>query len=308
VTNVLDETKSESNGGSTATGLVVGIDGSAGSLHALRWAAARAATLGPVTPMVAWHYPWWAVPTGVPTGPPAPSPQEFAELARAHAEEVLNQIDPALCQSLVVAEGAPGNCLVETGRGAAAIVVGTRGRGAVADAVLGSVSSHVVRHATVPVVVVPEGAPIEAPTAGGVVVGVDGSPHSVAALAWALRNTSREATIRAVQAWTYHLSAYPEVVSLSIEVFEADAKASLEATIAAAVAAAGEAGRGRNVVRRLIYGDPRNVLIDAAEGADLLVLGARGHEGVAHLLVGSVTTSLVHRPIVPTVVVPAPKN
>ena len=41
----------------------------------------------------------------------------------------------------------------------------------------------------------------------------------------------------------------------------------------------------------------------AAAEADLLVLGARGHEGVAHLLLGSVTTGLVHQPVIPTVVV-----
>ncbi len=287
-------------------GMVVGIDGSPGSQHALRWAAARTARFGPVTPVVAWHYPWWAVPTGMPGGPPAPSAQEFADQAKAEGEQALAAVDPALPSALTVAEGTPGHCLVDAGRSALLIVVGTRGRGAVADAVLGSVSSHVVRHATVPVAVIPEHVPVEDDTRR-VVVGVDGSPNAVAALAWAMRYTPPGATLEAVHAWTYHLSTYPDAATLSVELFEEEAKASLARTVeeATARAAAGGGAPGHEVVSRLEYGDPRTVLMGAAEGADLLVLGARGHEGVAHLLVGSVTTSLVHKPVVATVVVPA---
>jgi nucleotide-binding universal stress UspA family protein len=307
VTEALGEQQSQDPAWrATGNGMVVGIDGSEGSLHALRWAVAMSGSFGPVRPVVAWHYPWWAVPTGMPGGPPPPSAQEFADQARSEAEQALRSVDPALCSSLVVVEGTAGHVLVETGRDAAMVVVGTRGRGAVADAVLGSVSSHVVRHATVAVVVVPDQAPVDK-RHHRVVVGADGSPNSVAALAWAIANVPADATVEAWRAWTYHLSAYPEVVSISVEVFEQDARASLEATVDAAVTAAANAGAdaGREVVRHLEYGDPRNVLLAACEDADLLVMGARGHEGVAHLLVGSVTTSLVHKPIVPTVVVPA---
>jgi nucleotide-binding universal stress UspA family protein len=51
-------------------------------------------------------------------------------------------------------------------------------------------------------------------------------------------------------------------------------------------------------------GDPRIVLRDLAATADLLVIGARGHRGVSYLLLGSTTTSLLHHPLSPTVVVP----
>jgi nucleotide-binding universal stress UspA family protein len=258
-----------------------------------------------VTPVVAWHYPWWAVPTGLPGGPPAPPAQEFADQARAEGEQALSQIDAALPGALVVAEGTAGHCLVDTGRSAALIVVGTRGRGAVADTVLGSVSSHVVRHATVPVAVIPEHVPVEDVT-NRVVVGVDGSPNAVAALAWAMANTPAGATVEAVHAWTYHLTTYPDAAALSVELFEGEAQASLDRTVKEATELAAAAGAPAHaVVARLEYGDPRTVLMEAVEGADLLVLGARGHEGVAHLLVGSVTTSLAHKPVVATVVVPA---
>jgi nucleotide-binding universal stress UspA family protein len=65
-----------------------------------------------------------------------------------------------------------------------------------------------------------------------------------------------------------------------------------------------ELADGATVDIDLLDGDPRLLLREAATQADLLVLGARGHRGVAHLVMGSVTTSLVHHPTAPTVVVP----
>lgn len=302
MTDVLAKTDSN-NTDPTVHGIVVGIDGSPGSQHALRWAAARTARFGPVIPVVAWHYPWWAVPTGMPGGPPGPSAQEFADQAKAEGEQALAEVDPALPAALVVAEGTAGHCLVDAGSNAALIVVGTRGRGAVADAVLGSVSSHVVRHAPVPVAVVPADAPLDDPH-HRVVVGVDGSPNATAALAWAIATTPAGTVLDVIHAWTYHLAAYPEVATLPVEVFEEEAKALLAKTVEAATQAAGRSG-GAELRTHLEYGDARNVLLDASAEADLLVLGTRGHQGVAHLLVGSVTTSLVHAPHVTTVVVPS---
>ncbi len=293
VTNVRGQTESGTAAGAAIpTGIVVGIDGSPGSIRALRWAAHRADQFGLIQPVVAWHFPWWAVPVRV---------EEATERARDEAEQALATVDGERRQSLSVIEGPAGPSLVDVGRSASLIAVGSRGRGAAADAVLGSVSSHVVRHATVPVVVVPETAPLE-DQYHRVVVGVDGSANSVAALAWAIRHTPAGSTLEAVLAWSYHLSAYPEAVRMSIELFEEQANESLDRTLAAATEAAG--GTQREIIRRLEYGDPRLVLLHASAEADLLVLGARGHEGVAHLLVGSVTTSLVHNPLVTTVVVP----
>ncbi|MGI9594578.1 MAG: universal stress protein, partial [Acidimicrobiales bacterium] len=47
-------------------GIVVGVDGSPGSDHALRWAMAHADRFGPVQPVTTWRYPWWMVPSQVP--------------------------------------------------------------------------------------------------------------------------------------------------------------------------------------------------------------------------------------------------
>lgn len=303
MTNVIGQTQDQDqSGGSIASGIVVGVDGSEGALHALQWAAARTDQFGPIQPVVAWHYPWWAVPSGMPGGPPAPSAVEFEARAREEAEEMLTSIPDRSHQALIVYQGTPGEGLVEIGRRSSLIVVGTRGRGAVADAVLGSVSSHVVRHAPVAVAVVPETAPLT-DAYHRIVVGIDGSANAVAALGWAIRHAPAGTTIEAVHAWTYHLSAYPEAATLSVEVFEGEAQAVLDDALAQAVAITGGPGSNK-IIGHLEYGDPRNVLLDTSAQADLLVLGARGHQGVAHLLVGSVTTSLVHSPSVATVVVP----
>jgi len=287
-------------------GMVVGVDGSPGSRHALAWAACRIGRFGPIKPVVAWHYAWWAVPTGVPGALPAPLTDDFEQRAELEANKALATIPAEARQPLVVYQGTPGEGIVAAADGAALIVVGTRGYGAVATAVLGSVSSHVVRHARVPVAVVPEEAPLE-DVHHRVVVGVDGSDHSVRALAWAVANTPAGTVIDVVHAWTYNLPTYPEMGVVPVEIFEQEATEVLAKTVEAAIAAAG--GPGPAELRpRLAYGDPRNALLDASADADLLILGARGHQGVAHLLVGSVTTSLVHSPRITTVVVPGPTS
>jgi nucleotide-binding universal stress UspA family protein len=309
VTRLLGETDPNlAAASSTPTGMVVGVDGSAGATQALRWALALTDRFGPLTPVVAWHQPWWAVPATLPGGWIGPSTAELETMARDRVTPSLDEVSPELSRALMVHEGPAGPGLVELGRTAALIVVGSRGRGAVADAVLGSTSSHVVRHATVPVAVVPEHATVG--DVSRVVVGIDGSPHSVAALAWATVNAPAGATIEAVHAWSYHLATYPEALTLSVELYEDEAQSTLDRTLAAAAeTAARMLGPDRPphpVEARLEYGDPRNVLRRAGEDADLLVVGARGHQGVAHLLVGSVTTSLVHQPVSTVAVVPAP--
>jgi len=68
--------------------------------------------------------------------------------------------------------------------------------------------------------------------------------------------------------------------------------------------ARGQAGQpDREVETMALRGDPRSLLRAASADADMLVVGAQGHQGVAHLLLGSVSTALVHQPVVPTVVV-----
>lgn len=283
--------------------MVVGIDGSPGSDHALRWALANTDRFGPVQPVATWRYPWWMAPSALPGGPTPPPGRTFQEQAEAVVERALDRVGRRRCQPPIISESEAGPTLVANGTQADLIVVGTRGRGAIADALLGSVSTHVAAHATVPVVIVPEAAPVD-DRPGRVVVGVDGSPNSIAALSWAIRTTPDEATLEAVHCWSHIAATSQDATRSENDFFELEARQTLDQTVVDSILAAG--GTRHEIVHRLEYGDPRAVLAELGQDADLLVLGAKGHHGLSGLLLGSTTTGLTHRPPTTIVVVPAP--
>jgi nucleotide-binding universal stress UspA family protein len=128
----------------------VGIDGSSASRVALRWAEDYA-TLADVsiTLVTAWH---WPMSYGVPVAYEGFDPEEDArKVVEAAAADLSISPDRV---STVVAQGQPGDVLVSAGGEHALLVVGSRGHGVLAGALLGSTSSYCVHHATCPVVVV----------------------------------------------------------------------------------------------------------------------------------------------------------
>jgi nucleotide-binding universal stress UspA family protein len=140
---------------STPTGVVVvGVDGSEASKDALRWAIRYArATGATVRAVTAWHYPTsygWAA-------TPAISEMDLESDARAALKETIDQVvvasEPVTLQTEVV-EGPAALMLLRAASGADLLVVGSRGHGAFAGMLLGSVGQHCVHHATCPVVVV----------------------------------------------------------------------------------------------------------------------------------------------------------
>lgn len=124
-----------------------------------------------------------------------------------------------------------------------------------------------------------------------IVVGVDGSAASGEALRWALTQAARTgADIDAVACWHWPASAsgygYAPYVAFDNERAAGTQKA---ADAAAADAVAATKGTGDVVIRtRVLEGYPAKVLIEAAVGADLLVVGSRGHGELAGMLLGSV--------------------
>jgi nucleotide-binding universal stress UspA family protein len=141
----------------TAPHVVVGVDGSAESVGALRWAADYAAAAGAtVTAVLSWHYP-----AAVGTAPVGVAPQAVSDDVRTHMVETL---DKALNEAFgtatpgnvktKLAYGHPAPVLVEESRQADLLVVGHRGHGAFTGMLVGSVSMHCVTNAVCPVVVV----------------------------------------------------------------------------------------------------------------------------------------------------------
>jgi nucleotide-binding universal stress UspA family protein len=126
-----------------------------------------------------------------------------------------------------------------------------------------------------------------------IVVGIDGSPASIDALRWAMRQGElTAASVEAVTAWHLPVSYGDESVLLITGDWKANADALLDAAIKEAVG-----DQATSLVRRLVQGHPVTALLGAATGADLLVVGSRGHGGFAGMLLGSVSQHLVaHAP------------
>jgi len=133
--------------------IVVGVDGSEPSRRALRWAARQATLTGAgLNVVTTWEFPatyGWAPPY-----PPGFDPEgDTRRAAQQTVDEVLGA-SPGVPVELTVVEGHPAPVLVEKSEGAELVVVGSRGHGAFAGLLLGSVSEHCAAHALCPVVVV----------------------------------------------------------------------------------------------------------------------------------------------------------
>ncbi len=134
-----------------------------------------------------------------------------------------------------------------------------------------------------------------------IVVGIDTSRDAERALAWALEEGRlRDATVELVHAYpTPELSALPMVVTLPND---DELRAAAESVLEDALKAVGGADEVE-VVTRVRAGGAASVLTDAAKGADLVVVGARGLGGFRGLLLGSVSQQVVAHSPCPVVVV-----
>lgn len=144
------------------------------------------------------------------------------------------------------------------------------------------------------------------PARAGVVVGIDGSREAYAALEFALTEARlRALPLRVVCAWEPSTSSYVG------EAFAATPDAFLEAEHLAEevlrIALAGLAGTDVPIEALAVEGRPAAVLVDQAAGAELVVVGSRGHGTTKRLLLGSVSTEVVHHAPCPVVIVPSPR-
>lgn len=133
--------------------IVVGVDGSESSLDALKWAAQQARMTGSSLEVVAtWEYPTsfgWA-----PAWPADWDPQSEATVALSHVVDKVLGTQRDIEVEQIVRNGKPEPILLEAAQDAELLVVGSRGHGAFAGMLLGSVSEHCAKQATCPVVIV----------------------------------------------------------------------------------------------------------------------------------------------------------
>jgi nucleotide-binding universal stress UspA family protein len=150
-----------------------------------------------------------------------------------------------------------------------------------------------------------------------IVVGVDGSPASLAALRFALGEARlRRTRLLALHAWVLPLTEAPGPFLLDlpspagppVQELSADLGRAADALLAAALDEVAEVAEGVEVERRVVEGPAASMLVEASEGADLLVVGSRGHGGFHGLLLGSVSQQCAQHARCPVVIVPSPER
>jgi nucleotide-binding universal stress UspA family protein len=222
----------------------------------------------------------------------------------AEARAKAQQWAPGLTVDARLAHGPAARVLVDEGVEGAMIVVGSHGRGGFGRLLLGSSSAAVAAHATVPVVVTRGTNANEAWRAAPVVVGVDGSAVSEAAVQFAFQAASRRgAGLVVVHAW-----AQPDpMVDEAFAVLSESTTRHTEARLAIAESLAGRRDTYPDVDVTEVVADGHAVdalLGEAAtQRASLLVVGSRGRGGFIGLLLGSVSRGVLHHAECPVAVV-----
>ncbi|MBM2616360.1 universal stress protein [Actinoplanes sp. LDG1-06] len=274
--------------------IVVGVDASPRARAAVRWALDEAARTGAAVDFV--HAADRLAPATVPA--PGTGPSEATDRAvQALMDDVAagartTHPDVRTRTSIVHAGAAP--TLIERSAEAGLIVVGGRGTSGIAG-LIGSVSVAVTAHAHCPVVVARAGTRTDGP----VVVGVDDSASSYAALAFAVdQAVSRGTSLRVVRAWP-PVTGLWEDADLFPRVVPDDERVVFEELIAV--------WRGKHpgltIISEAVVSQPEAVLSQAGLTAQLLVVGTRGRGPVRGLLLGSVSRHVLRRSGCPVAVV-----
>ncbi|NDU71523.1 universal stress protein [Actinomadura sp. DSM 109109] len=278
--------------------VLVGFDGSPAAGHALRWAAREASRRGvPLRVCHAWNWPY-------PAGPQGDEALEIVRgmgvIALEDGVRIAQETAPGLDVRSLLSKGTPPAALLAASQDAELVVVGARGSGGFDRLPLGSTAVHVPAHADRPVVVVPSHEPAQTETR--IVVGIDGSPASQAALRFALCEAALwHASVTLVCAW-WDPAALPGPDRLPFsdpQGLEEQAKARFAAAVAPALAA----HPGIAVERRFVLERAWRVLAAEARDAMLLVVGDRGIGSSPETMLGAVTRSVLHEAPGPVAVV-----
>ena len=287
--------------------IVVAVDGSDASNEAVRWAANAAAKRGvPLRLASSYTMPQFLYAEGM-----APPKELYDELQGETldkieaARKLALEVAPEIKIGHTVAEGSPIDMLLEISNDVTMIVLGSRGLGGLSGMVMGSVSAAVVSHAACPVVVVREDNNVTDSTKyGPVVVGVDGSEVSQKATSYAFREAqARGAALVAVHTWmdmqiqaslaglSAAQSEWAEIEKEQTEVLEENLKEPREEF------------PDVEVKKQITRDRPVRALTEAAEGAQLLVVGSHGRGGFKGMVLGSTSRALLQSAPCPMMVV-----
>jgi nucleotide-binding universal stress UspA family protein len=269
----------------TIHGILVGYDGSPDSEQALAWAACEARWRGTiVTVCHAWargSFPGAPADNGASGRAQRAGEQNLAQALRF----TRNVMGPGRAQPLL-APGPATRVLCEHSAAADMVVVGARGRGGLPGMLLGSVSQQVCAHARGRVVVARgHWHPAAEYAPGPVVAGADGSAASRAAIAFA----AEEAMLRGVPLQV--------VCALADAPGRLGGSGRMQEAIDRDIAQLEKQHPELAILRQITVGQPRTALLDAAAGAQLVVVGDRGRGGVSGMLLGSVSQAILqHAP------------
>ncbi|WP_433654973.1 universal stress protein [Nocardia sp. CA-128927] len=282
--------------------VLVGTDGSAAAIDAVRWAACDAARRGAPLHIV------YSIDVPTDFGPSLAFTRidyddyrragaMITDKARESAAEAAAPIADLDIDTFVVA-AAPIPVLRDRSADARLLVVGTHGYGAAGRALLGSVSTSLARHALCPVAVIPA-ATADTPQKahGPVVVGVDGSAGGAHALDVAFEQASRrDAPLLAVLTWSGFSHYIPRI----------DMRQEAEALLAETIAGYQEKYPDVQVSRLIAQAHPAKYLLETAELAQLIVVGSHGHGGFPGMALGSVGQAVLHGAHCPVIVARPP--
>ncbi|MFE7323596.1 universal stress protein [Streptomyces sp. NPDC057565] len=282
--------------------IVVGVDGSEPSMRAVDWAADEAALRGASLRLV--YASLWERYEGTSLAQDLDKPDEQvrAEDIVATAARRAHSRRPDVEVTTDVLPEEPEYALVRESRTAAALVLGSRGRSSLAEALLGSVGVTVVGHAYCPVIVVRGSHDNRVRTgARRIVLGVGEKPADAAAVRFAVEEAKRRGVpLEAVRAWrcpAHETTDHPLMAGEPARLHKERAMEELGAALQDVPADA-------EVHRRTVEGHARRVLIDASADAGLLVVGARRREGHFGLQLGGVAHAVLHHSACPVAVVP----
>jgi nucleotide-binding universal stress UspA family protein len=288
--------------------VVAGVDGSECALQAVRWAALEAFRRHlPLRLVIAYSWPAGGVIGNIGLGvDPRVVLRDVAVGHLAAAADVATRVAPDVDVEQVDVVGFAVPVLQAESTRAELVVLGDRGLGGFTGLLVGSVAVELAAHASCPVVVARGPEPDDAaPRPEPVVVGIDGSPLSDAAVAFAFEVASvRRVPLVAVHAWRDLLVDPTMAPLIDWDAVQADEGE----VLAERLSGWGEKYPDVSVRRLVVRDRPARALVDESGRAQLVVVGSRGRGGFTGLLLGSVSQALLHHAHCPVAVVPGARQ